>query len=331
MTATTMMRREIDEIPAAAARLLDAAPQDRFRAVGRALGRIGPRAVVTVARGSSDHAATCLKYAIELSAGVPVSSVGPSVASIYGAALHLDRVVALGVSQSGRSGDLVALMRACRQGGAQTLTLTNSVDSPLAGAAATVLDLCAGPEHAVAATKSFTNSVLSGLWLLAYWRGDDGLQAALRAAPDRLQDALALTAAPLREELTRTDRLVVIARGPGLGIAAEVALKAMELCGIHASAHSSAEVLHGPSAILRDGFPVLALGEPAEAGLQDTIDRLEGQGARVLTAPAVTPLHRFLDPLLQLAPVYGALEAAARIRGRNPDRPEFLAKETLTV
>ncbi len=331
MTETTMMRREIDEISAAAARLLETPAQDAFAAVADRLARFDPAALVTIARGSSDHAATCMKYAVELTAGLPVSSMGPSVASIYDAALHMDRVAALGISQSGRSEDLVKLMRASRAGGAQTVSLTNTMGSPLAEAAETALDLRAGPEHAVAATKSFTNSVLSGLWLVSHWRGDAALQAALRTMPDRLQQALALSANDIHTELTRTDRLLVIARGPGLGVASEVALKAMELCGIHASAYSSAEVLHGPSAILRDGFPVLALGDPAKAGLQQTMDRLAGQGARVLGAPLAGPLHPFLDPLLQLVPVYGALESAARVRGRNPDKPEFLSKETLTV
>lgn len=331
MTEPTNMRREIDEIPAAAARLLEAGAQEKLAEAGARLKAAEPAALITIARGSSDHAATCLKYAVELMTGRPVSSMGPSVASIYATRLRLKGIAAIGISQSGRSEDLVSLMQACRVGGAETLTLSNTVGSPLASAAGTALDLCAGPELAVAATKSFTNSVLAGLWLLAHWTGDDALKAALRAVPERFEALLKTSAPELAETLETTDRLLVIARGPGLGVGAEVALKAMELCGIHASAYSSAEVLHGPSAVLRDGFPVLALGAPDAAGLQGTIDKLTGQGARILLPPQVEHANRFLAPLIQLIPLYGALEAAARARGRNPDKPEFLAKETLTV
>ncbi|MHA3976872.1 SIS domain-containing protein [Halovulum sp. GXIMD14794] len=331
MTEQTNMRREIDEIPAAAARLLDAAAQEQIIEAAARLKAADPAALITIARGSSDHAATCLKYAVEMMTGRPVSSMGPSVASIYGTRLHLERIAAIGISQSGRSEDLVALMRACREGGAETVTLTNTATSPLAAAAGTAIDLQAGPELAVAATKSFTNSVLTGLWLLAHWTGDTELETALRNAPDRFAEVASTTAPEIAETLERTDRLLVISRGPGLGVAAEVALKAMELCGIHASAYSSAEVLHGPSAVLRDGFPVLALGDPAEAGLQGTVDKLAGQRARIVLPPKMDTANRFLAPLIQLIPVYGALEAAARARGRNPDKPDFLAKETLTV
>ncbi|SFQ19970.1 SIS domain-containing protein [Tranquillimonas alkanivorans] len=337
MTEPTMMRREIDEIPEAAARLCeDAAQADFARAAAKIVAR-DPAVILTIARGSSDHAATCLKYATEILTGRPVASLGPSVASIYGGALHLPHAVAVAISQSGRSHDLVAATEACAVGGAETVALTNSPDSPLGAAAGTAVDLCAGPEKAVAATKSYVNSVLSGLWLIAHWTDDVALKDALQAMPARFEAARTVDWGELCTDFARIDRLFVLGRGPGLGIVGEVALKAMELCGVQASAYSAAEVLHGPARVLTAGFPVLALGAVAEPGMDQTLEKLTSQGVRLIAEPglaasaAETPVARLLDRLVQLVPLYSALEAAARTRGWDPDRPEFLRKETVTL
>ncbi|WP_299592700.1 SIS domain-containing protein [uncultured Tateyamaria sp.] len=331
----TFMRREIDEIPEAARRLTDPATQDAFKATAAALRAHDPRAIVTIARGSSDHAATCLKYAFELVAGVPVASLGPSVATIYGAQLRFDRVTALGISQSGQSSDLVQMMESAALGGAQTITLTNHSDSPLAAAATHVLDIHAGPEQAVAATKSYTNSILTGLWLAAHWQQDDALIAALLTLPDRLDTALENDVSRMTEALIGLDRLVVLSRGPTLGIACEVALKAMEVCAIPAISYSSAEVLHGPSAVLKHGYPVLPIPSNPGSGLTDTLGILRAQGASILptVSGAAIPHSAMpaLDALDALVPLYGALEAVSLRRGLNPDKPVGLAKVTNTV
>ena len=156
---TTFMRREIEEIPQAAARLLEKSGPVLAEA-GREIRARDPDFVVTVARGSSDHAATFLKYAVELTAGLAVASIGPSVASIYGAKLRLDRSVCLAISQSGKSPDIVAMAESARKRGALAIALTNTADSPLAGASDFAIDILAGPERSVAATKSFVNSAL---------------------------------------------------------------------------------------------------------------------------------------------------------------------------
>lgn len=336
MTEPSLMRREIDEIPQAAARLCEDVAQVAFAAAAAALAAQDPAVVVTVARGSSDHAATCLAYATELMTGRPVASLGPSTASIYGGVLRLKGAVAITISQSGRSRDLIAATQACGAGGATTLAITNSPSSPLAEAAGLAIDLRAGPERSVAATKSFVNSVLSGLWLLAHWTGDRAMQDALRAMPARLEAARSVPWDDLAGDLARIDRLFVLGRGPGLGVVGEVALKAMELCGIQASGYSAAEVLHGPARVLTRDFPVLALGAEAEPGMRETLEQLSAQGICRLAEPGIgapdagAPVLRLLDRLVQLVPVYLALEAAARARGFDPDRPDFLKKETVT-
>lgn len=340
---TTHMRREVEEIPEATERFLRvAAPA--VQAAGAAIRARDPALVVTVARGSSDHAAAYLKYAIELAAGVPVASVGPSIASVYGRQLRLGPALCLGISQSGKSPDIVEMMRSAGAGGALTLALTNVEGSPLAEAAGHALPLSAGEEKSVAATKSFVASVVAGLALLAEWQQDAALQAAVQGLPAAFAQALACDWAPLSDRLVRAQSLYVLGRGPGFAIASEMALKCKETSGLHAEAYSAAEVLHGPAAIVQAHFPVLALGvaDAALPGVIATADRLAGQGADVfLTAPgggagvralpSVAGVHPLVAPLVLVVSFYAFVEALARRRGFDPDTPPHLRKVTETV
>ena len=342
MTDATHMAAEVAEIPAAAARFL-AEAADATAAAAAAMRAVDPRLVVTVARGSSDHAATYLKYAVEIVAGVPVASVGPSVASVYGRRLRLDGAVCVGISQSGRSPDLVAMMASAREGGALAVAITNTADGPMAAACDHTLALHAGPELAVAATKTFVVSVLAGLALLAEWRQDDALRAAVAALPLQFDRALACDWTPLASRLVRANQAFVLGRGPGFAIASEMALKFKETCAIHAESYSAAEVLHGPAALVQASFPVLALGV-ADAALVEVIataERLAGQGADVfLTAPGAAPpvvplaavggVHPLTAPLVAVVSFYRFIEALARRRGFNPDTPPYLRKVTET-
>ena len=343
MTQLSQMRREIEEIPQAARAFLDGA-RDEIAAAGADLRAVDPRCLVTVARGSSDHAATYLKYAVEMATGIPVASIGPSVASIYGVQLRLRGMACVGISQSGRSPDIVELLRAARAGGALTVAVTNDEASPMATAADRRLTLRAGPEKAVAATKSFVSSILAGLALLAEWQHDPALKDALQALPDAFEEALGCDWAPLSDRLARAQQLYVLGRGPGFAIANEMALKFKETSGLHAESYSAAEVLHGPSAIVQPGFPVLALavGDAALGRLVTTAERLAAQGAEVfLTAPgqaadvvglpSVTGLHPLVAPLVPVVSFYAFIEALARRRGFDPDTPPHLRKVTETV
>lgn len=324
------MAREIDEIPMAAARLATPEMRARLGAVADRLRAAEPAALLTVARGSSDHAATYLKYAAELTLGLPVASIGPSLASIYEARLRTEGMAVLAISQSGTSRDLTALTEVLSAAGGVTVTLTNTPTSGLASVADEVVDVMAGPERAVAATKSYVNSILAGLWLIGLWARDARLCRALDHLPDAFtapRDAM-----PLFAGLETVDRAMVIARGAALGVAAEIALKLLETCGIHASAYSGAEVLHGPSAILSGGFPVIALTSGAGKGMDQAVQQLSRQGAdlRVMTAAEGTG-HPLVDPLLDLPALYRALERLSRARQMSPDAPPFLRKETSTL
>ncbi len=338
----THMAREVAEIPAAAARFLTQSGP-AVQAAAQAMQKLDPGLMVTVARGSSDHAATYLKYAVELLAGVPVASVGPSVASIYGRPLRLTGAVCVGISQSGQSPDIVEMMRAGRSGGALSVAITNFADSPIGAASNHCLALQAGVEHSVAATKTFVVSVLAGLTLLAEWRQDDDLRRAIADLPVALEKALHLDWSPLAARLSRANSAYVLGRGPAFAIANECALKLKETCGLHAESYSAAEVLHGPAAIVQAQFPVLALGV-ADAALPHvvtTAERLAAQGADVFLTgaaakgvtqlPSVPDLHPLVAPLVLATAFYSFVEGLARRRGFDPDTPPHLRKVTETV
>jgi glucosamine--fructose-6-phosphate aminotransferase (isomerizing) len=336
------MAREVAEIPEAARRFLDLASGTTRRAA-EAMRAVDPDVLVSVARGSSDHAATYLKYAVELQAGVPVASVGPSVASIYRRPLRLQGAACLGISQSGQSPDIVEMMRAAAEGGALTVAITNHADSPMARASAHCLALQAGAERSVAATKTFVTSVLAGLALIAEWQEDGCLRAAVARLPEVFAQALTMDWSPLAARLARAQSLYVLGRGPAFAIANEAALKFKETCGLHAESFSAAEVLHGPSAIVQAQFPVLALGveDAALPRVAETAERLAAQGADVFLTgaeaagatrlPSLPDLHPLCAPLVLAVSFYAFIEGLARRRGFDPDVPPHLRKVTETV
>ncbi|MGV8832113.1 MAG: SIS domain-containing protein [Devosia sp.] len=336
------MRREIDEIPGIVANFLDKSGPV-LDATAAALRSRDPALVATVARGSSDHVCAYLKYAIELTLGLPVASIGPSIASIYGKDLKLANSVAIAISQSGKSPDIVGMAESARRSGAISIAITNTASSPLASASDFTIDLHAGVEQSVAATKTFVASVVAGLALIARWSGDAGLLAAINDLPDALAKAVACDWSPMIAALDGHNALYVLGRGPGFAIANEAALKFKETCNIQAESYSAAEVMHGPVAIVIPGYPVLGLAarDAAEASVADMTHKLAGQGALAfLTSDrsgAATPLpfaatgHPITDPLALIVSFYGLVEALSRHRGFNPDLPVALKKITETV
>ncbi|MTH99084.1 SIS domain-containing protein [Roseibium sp. RKSG952] len=335
------MRSEIQEIPDAVDRLLTEG-SDRIETAAAAIRALDPRLIVTVARGSSDHACTYLKYAAELLLGIPVASIGPSIASIYKAPLRLDRAVCIAVSQSGKSPDILDMTHACARDGALTVALTNNADAPLAHAAHHPLSIHAGPELSVAATKTFVTSAAAGLLLLARIGQDAPLEAALRALPGQLAQAVQLDWPEVRSAIGPHESLYTLGRGVTLAVSDEAALKFKETSQLHAESYSSAEVLHGPVSIVASGFPVLgfAAGDAAEHALAETADLLTENGAQVFATSTevkkaravdhVRSYHALLDPLLLIASFYSMIEAFAVSHGIDPDHPRFLKKVTQT-
>lgn len=342
MTHPTHMRREIDEISQAVTRLLQGGTS-AIHAAADALGRHNPAFLITVARGSSDHAATYLKYACELVAGIPVASVGPSIASVYGATCAADGGACLAISQSGKSPDILALMQMLGVTAALTIVLCNDAASPLAQMCDHPVDILAGRERSIAATKSFVLSVVAGLLILAHWKQDAGLLAALHALPVRLAQAAQMDWPDLRAALLARGPALVLGRGPSFEIAAEAALKLKETCAIHAEAYSSAEVMHGPVETVDDRYTALCLAaaDAAEPGLIAAADQLARAGAVSFVTSPVTVVatnlpvlrtgHPLTDALALIVTFYANVERLSRDLGRNPDRPVALKKITETV
>lgn len=340
--AQTQMRREVREIPSAVDRLLRNGGDD-IQSAADAIRAQNPPFMVSVARGSSDHVATYLKYASELLMGTPIASIGPSIASIYKRQLNLKGAVCLSVSQSGKSPDIVEMARMARAGGALSVAMTNHPDSPLAQVADHALNLHAGPELSVAATKTFVNSAVAGIWLLAEWAEDAALLAAIHDLPEKLESAVQIDWPAAREALEGRNSIYCLGRGPAYAISNEAALKFKETCQIHAESYSSAEVLHGPVSIVDGGFPVIALAsaDEAEVALASVADEIASKGATVFattekvskaSALEVTRTgHTLTDPISLIASFYAMVERTADSRGINPDAPRHLKKVTETV
>jgi glutamine---fructose-6-phosphate transaminase (isomerizing) len=303
-----------------------------------------PSFAATIARGSSDHAALFLKHVIELKIGLACASLGPSIASLYRAPLRLDHAVAITISQSGRSPDIVAMQRAAKQAGAATVAFVNDAASPAARDADALIPLHAGEERSVAATKSMIASLVAGLSLAARWSEDGDLAAALDHLPEIVEASRDAPPDEAVETLAKTNSLYVIGRGATFAVAAEAALKLKETSAIHAEAFSSAEVLHGPAGVIGPGFPILcfAPADVARDGFFETVDRLESFGAAPLmvdvepcprwpTLLAPDGGHALTTPIIALHAFYRLAEAVARRRGRDPDQPPHLMKVTRTM
>ena len=342
MTEDTQMFRESAEAPAAVARQL-AENEAIVVSLAARFRRTPPRFIVTVSRGSSDHAATFAKYVFETRLGLSTASSAPSVSSLYGATQNLSGVLVLAISQSGRSPDLLQQAQAARDAGATVVALVNAADSPLAELATAVVPLRAGPERSVAATKSYICSLSAILHLSAYWAEDPRLKDALHELPAALRTAWALDWSEVVELLAPAQNLFVIGRGLGLGIAQEAALKLKETCGLHAEAFSAAEVRHGPMTLVGPGFPVIAFSQEDEtrSGLSSLVDEFRARGAPVLiagpgeAAPGHLPIPDIADaactPVLAIQSFYRAVNALALRRGRDPDSPPNLRKVTETM
>lgn len=315
---------------------------DRYAALGRHLRDSHFHNAVTVARGSSDHASSYIGYLIMARLGRLVTSLPMSLVTLYKSPLQSEGLLALSVSQSGQSPDVVEPIRYFRSGGASTIALVNDIDSPLAQAAEWALPLRAGQERSVAATKSFITSLTAGARLVAEWQDDAELKTALQALPEALRRASQVDWSAAVEVLAPARNIMVVGRGISFPIAQEAALKFKETSALQAEAFSGAEIKHGPMALIDDGYPLLifATRGPAQAGLVALADEMRGRGARVLLAAPEDvagrdldlPIagHPDLDPIAAIQAFYVMAARLSRARGLDPDRPRHLSKVTRT-
>jgi glucosamine--fructose-6-phosphate aminotransferase (isomerizing) len=335
------MLEESREGPAAVARQ-NARSHGAIRDFAASLRQNPPAAMLTLARGSSDHAAAFAAYLVMARLGRLVTSLPLSIVTLYQANVDASGLVAAAFSQSGESPDLIESTRFFAGRGATTAAFVNATDSPLARAARWVIPLEAGEERGVAATKSFIAQLAAAAHLVAAWEGSEDLERAIDHLPEALEEALRCDWSAGVEALAGAERMFVIGRGTGLAIALEAALKLKETCALQAEAFSGAELMHGPLALVERGFPMIVFAPrgPAQAGLLTLAGDLRARGARVLlAAPAGTPGCDLplvpaacidLDPVCAIQSFYPMAEALARKRGYDPDRPRHLAKVTRT-
>ncbi|GAA3457846.1 SIS domain-containing protein [Dactylosporangium matsuzakiense] len=342
------MKADIAEQPEVFARLLD----ERAAQIAEVAARIvewKPRSVVFTARGTSDHAALYAAYLTEIRLGLPVGLASPSAVTVYGARPDLRDTLVVGVSQSGGSPDLHEVLRVAREQGAHTLAVTNNAESPLARAAELHIDVAAGHEVAVAATKTYTAELLALLMLVESVRGGGTLPAdelaALRELPGHAASVLADdTVVDLAARYRFADRLVTTGRGYAYPTARETALKLMETCYLAGLAFSGADLLHGPLAMADPDVPVLAVvgSGPAGQSMRDVVARLgERRADTVVFGPAAvegasgwvrTPdVDERYAPLLDILPLQRLALSLALLRGEDPDAPRGLKKVTSTL
>ena len=346
-----LMRAEIGEQPQALARLLDHG-LGAVREVAAAIRARPPRFVLLAARGTSDHAALYAKYLAEIRLGLPCGLVSPSTLTGFGARPDLSDVLWITVSQSGGSPDLVESTTIARERGALTVAVTNDPASALATAAEFGVDVLAGPERAVAATKSYSSQLLALYLLVDAVGGGDA--AAARELPDRVGQLLAAERAGgrvhrLAQRYRFVERLVTTGRGYAYPTAREAALKLMETSYLSAHAFSGADLLHGPFAMIDADRPVLAVAPDGvgSAALEPVLQRLHEREADVLLVADERTLERWggklstvelalpavaeeVAPVVQIVPFQLLALEMAVARGLDPDAPRGLSKVTRT-
>jgi glucosamine--fructose-6-phosphate aminotransferase (isomerizing) len=265
-----------------------------------------------------------------------------SLVTLHRAPLVVAGQLAIGVSQSGQSPDVVETMAALEAARATTVAFVNDVESPLARGCQWLVPLGAGVERSVAATKSYICALTALARLVGHWRRDPPLLQALARLPEQFGKTAPADGARAVDVLATAERAMVIGRGFGFAVALEAALKLKETSSIQAEAFSSAEVRHGPLSLVGAGYPLLvfALRGPEQAGLLELARSVRGQGARViLAAPGDVPDRDLtlgvtdedaLDPILAIHAFYLLVARVAEARGLDPDVPRHLAKVTRT-
>jgi len=345
-----VMLKEIREQPQAISRLIEA-EKPRVWKMAKRWNEVMPRFICIAARGTSDHAALYGKYLFETMNGIPVSLAAPSVASIYKADLRVEGGLFIGISQSGEAADVIAVIERARKGGADTLAITNVEKSPLAGAAQCTIPLHAGQEKAIAATKTFTASMAALLLISAAIGRNEGLLASLEEVPALVKESTRGTEKlrPKVERFRGLQECVVLGRGYNMSVAYELALKLRETSYLRAQPFASPDFVHGPIAIISEGYPVIAIANRGAVlpSILEVVKEAKSRGAETVIignapealeiADAAFPVNpgrdvpEVISPFPSIAAGQILAQALAVLKGFNPDRPHGLKKVTITL
>jgi glutamine---fructose-6-phosphate transaminase (isomerizing) len=345
-----IMLSEIQEQPEAIARLLDREYLPVWE-MAKSWRETPPRFIFIAARGTSDHAALFAKYLFETMNGIPVGLASPSIASIYRAKVNMEGALIVGISQSGEAADVISVLQSAKRAGVDTLAITNAGSSKLAAAAHQVILLHAHPEKAVAATKTFTNTLASLVLLSAAIGDNTRLLAQLQRVP-QLIEAVIKDAAQIQEKVERfryLEECVVLGRGYNLANSYELALKLRETCYVRAQAYASPDFLHGPIAILEKGYPVIAFANKGVTlfSVLDVILQAKARGAEVVvignapealasadvafTVNVKQTVPEVISPLPAIVAGQFFSETLSVLKGIDPDKPRGLHKVTVTL
>jgi glucosamine--fructose-6-phosphate aminotransferase (isomerizing) len=343
----TLLFDDILEQPAALRRLLDL-ESGNIQKIAAAIRNSNPRFVMIAARGTSDNAARYGQYLFGAQNRLPVALATPSLFTIYQSPPRLKDALVLAISQSGQSPDICAVVEEGRRQGALTVALTNDTTSPLAILADHCVDLRAGPERSIAATKTYTTSLMALAILSTALSEEEGSRGSLDLVPSQISQVLHQAEAIVKSAAgyAEAEACVVIGRGYNYSTAFEIALKLKELAYILAEPYSSADFQHGPVALVEDGFLVLAVvpeGEPADE-LTAFLDGIKGRGPRLVVisphrktlalaqSPILLPpgIPEWVSPLVAVVPGQLFALGLAQARGIDPDRPRGLTKVTKT-
>jgi glucosamine--fructose-6-phosphate aminotransferase (isomerizing) len=343
---SSLLEQEIWSQPTVIRQLLDA----EVPHIAQIIKQLPPfEYALIAARGSSDHAALYASYTWAGLAGYPIALAAPSLHTLYQTPARLAGALVVGISQSGQSPDILAVLEEGKKQGRPTLAITNDRSSPLATIADHVVELHAGPEQSVAATKTYTAELTVLAAFAALWSGHPERLAELQSLPDRLEATLQGTAAiaPRIERYRYMDQCVVIGRGFNYATSYELALKLKELTYVMAISYSSADFRHGPIATIANGSPVILI-MPSGQTYEDMLDlahALQGLGAELLViaesaqalALAKTPLPiasagpEWLSPISAIIPGQVLALQLALAKGLDPDLPRGLQKVTRTL
>jgi len=338
---TTKMRKEALEASDVVANQFKQ-NNDRIKDIISDFQQFDPYSIVSIARGSSDHAAQFLNYLAMEKLGLLPTTLSLSILTLYKAQLKVNHSLGIAISQSGQSPDVIGPLNYFKEQGSPTLAMVNDIESPLAKTAKWVLPLNAGKEQSVAATKSFIASLSASAHLVAAWKNDVGLLNALQQLPTDLKQAQSSHWSSVMPSFLKAKRIMVVGRGYGLSLALEVALKFKETCSIQAEAFSAAEIKHGPQALIEEGYPLLIFANrgPALHSMLDLAQDMRQRGANViLAAPSfvkekqlelTTAQSEELDVITAVQSFYLFAEELSRELGFNPDEPKHLSKVTKT-
>lgn len=345
----SLMEKEAFEAPQIIAKQFSA-NQSVWESIAEKIRANPPHFAMTIARGSSDHAATFAKYLLETRAGIVTASAAPSVFTLYQSKLQLKNALVIGISQSGASPDVADMLAYARSSGAITIAIVNQTESALANAAEFVVPILAGKEQAVAATKTYLSTLSALIQFIAVLTQDDSLLKIINKLPAALTQAANMDWSSAIETYINAHNTLVVGRGFGFPVAQEAALKFKETARIHAEAFSGAELLHGPFALVDKNFPILMFAQHDEAlpGILEISSRIKKLGAKVMLAlpekmsdlniqdafsvklSLPDALHPVCDPLLIIQAFYVMMARLSLARGLNPDAPLNLTKVTQT-